>query len=178
MTDPAFPADLSTLDARRDSTHFEISDDGSTYRCVRVFGASPERVFRAFTDPVDLQVWFPAGAPDGSEMTVCESDPIESGRYHYAMVVPEHGPMSWHGTYTLVDRPERIGADEWFVMGEADPSGPPTTQTLTFEATADGLTRMTMNVEMPEPEDPDTFMEQSAAGLGTSLAAMDALVSV
>ncbi len=177
MSDPTFPVDLSTLDARRDSAHFEISDDGTTYRCVRMFGASPERVFRAFTDPADLRVWFAAGAPEGSEMTVCESDPIEGGRYHYVLVIPEHGPMSWHGTYTLIDRPERLGADEWFVMGEADPSGPATTQILTFEATAGGLTRMTMHVEMPEPEDPETFMEQSGLGLGTSLAAMDALVS-
>lgn len=177
MTEPTSAPDLSTLDARRGSTQIELSDDGSSYRCVRVFGSPPGRVFRAFTDPADLRVWFPAGAPPGSEMTVCESDPVEGGRYHYVMVIPEHGPMAWNGTYTRVDRPERLEADEWFVMGDAAPTGPPTAQTLTFEPTGEGFTLMTMQVNMPEPEDPETFMEQSAAGLTTSLAAMDELVS-
>ncbi len=177
MTDPTLSSDLSTLDARRGSTQIELSDDGSSYRCVRTFGAPPERVFRAFTDPADLCVWFPSGAPPGSEMTVCESDPTEGGRYHYAMVIPEHGPMAWHGAYTHIDRPDRIDADEWFVMGDTDPTGPATAQSLTFEPTGNGFTLMTMQVDMPEPEDPETFMEQSAAGLTSSLASMDELVS-
>ena len=177
MTSPTVPEDLSTLDARRGSTTIELSEDGSSYRCVRVFGASPERVFRAFTEPDDLRVWFPAGAPPGSEMTVCESDPVVGGRYHYVMVIPEYGAMSWHGNYTGVDRPDRIDAEEWFVMGETDPEGPPTTQTLTFTPMGDGLTLMTMQVNMPESVDPEEFMEQSAAGLDSSLAAMDELVS-
>jgi uncharacterized protein YndB with AHSA1/START domain len=177
MTDHALPDDLSTLDARRASVTIELSDDGSSYRCVRGFGAAPERVFRAFTEPDDLRVWFPAGAPPGSEMTICESDPVVGGRYYYVMVIPEYGTMSWHGRYTGVDRPERIDAEEWFVMGETDPEGPPTTQSLTFAPTGEGLTLMTMQVDMPERMDPETFMEQSAAGLDSSLAAMDELVS-
>ncbi len=36
---------------------------------------------------------------------------------------------------------------------------------------------MTMQVDLPEPEDPEAFMEQSAAGLTSSLSAMDELVS-
>lgn len=171
------PADLSTLDARRGSAAIELSEDGSSYRCVRVFGAPPDRVFRAFTDPNDLRVWFPAGAPPGSELTVCESDPVDGGRYFYAMTIPEYGSMAWHGVYTGVDRPAQIDADEWFVMGDGDPTGPPSTQTLTFELVRDGFTLMTMEVHMPEPEDPEAFMEQSAAGLTSSLAAMDELVS-
>lgn len=177
MTDPTLPADLSTLDGRRASMDIVLSDDGSSYRATRVFGAPPERVFRAFTDPADLRVWFPSGAPPGSELTVCESDPVAGGRYHYVLVLPEHGPMAWHGTYTLIDRPDRLDADEWFVMGEAAPTGPATTQVLTFEATGDGCTHLTMQVDLPEPEDPETFMEQSAAGLGTSLATLDEIVS-
>lgn len=169
--------DLSTLDGRRRSAKVELSDDGSSYRCVRVFGAVPERVFRAFTEPDDLRVWFPAGAPPGSEMTTCESEPVEGGRYHYVMVIPDYGEMAWHGNYTGVDRPARIDAEEWFVMGDIDPTGPASLQTLTFEPTDSGSTLMTMHVNMPESVDPDAFMEQSAAGLGASLNAMDELVS-
>ena len=111
-------------------------------------------------------------------MTVCESNPVEGGRYHYVMVLPEHGLIAWHGTYTNIDRPDGLGADEWFVMGDADPTGPPTAQTLTFEPTGSGFTLMTMQVNLPEPEDPETFIEQSAAGLTTSLATMDELVDL
>ncbi|MDW3218266.1 MAG: SRPBCC domain-containing protein [Acidimicrobiales bacterium] len=169
--------DASTLDGRRGSTRIELSDDGLSYQCVRTFGAPPSRVFRAFTDPADLRIWFPSGAPAGSDLTVCESDPVEGGRYHYEMVIPEYGRMAWHGVYTGVDRPSRLAADEWFVMGDGEPTGPPTAQTLTFEPIGDGFTVMTMQVNLPEPEDPDTFMEQSAAGLTNSLNTMDELVS-
>jgi len=177
VTDHRLPANMATLDARRNGATFEIADDGSSYECVRVFGAAPERVFRAFTDPADLVVWFPSGAPAGSEMTRCESDAIEGGRYHYEMVIPDFGPMAWHGTYTGVDRPNRIDANEWFVMGAGEPEGDPAAQTLTFEAVGDGFTLMTMHVDLAEPEDPETFMEQSAAGLSSSLATLDDLVS-
>ncbi|MDX1450588.1 MAG: SRPBCC domain-containing protein, partial [Acidimicrobiia bacterium] len=107
----------------------------------------------------------------------CESDPVKGGRFHYVMIIPEYGEMAWHGTYTGVARPDRIDADEWFVMGGGEPEGPPSVQTLTFEPVGEGHTRMTMDVRMPEAVDPDEFMEQSAAGLGASLAAMDELVS-
>lgn len=169
--------DLSTLDARRGSMTLALDDDNLAYRCTRVFGAPPSRVFRAFTDPEDLRVWFPAGAPPGSELTRCESDPVTGGRYLYEMVIPEFGEMAWHGRYTGIERPDRIDAEEWFVMGGGDPEGPPSTQMLTFEPFGDGMTQMTMSVRLPEPEDPEVFMEQSAQGLGSSLSALDELVT-
>ncbi|RZV45383.1 MAG: hypothetical protein EX269_10085 [Acidimicrobiales bacterium] len=177
MTDHSPAVELSTLDARRGSFNIELSDDALSYRAVRVFGAPPERVYRAFTHPDDLRVWFPGGAPPGSEMTVCESDPTEGGRYLYRMTVPDFGPMAWFGNYTAVDAPNQIDAEEWFVMGEGDPEGPPAVQTLTFEPTSDGQTLMTLDVRMPSPEDPDTFLDQAGAGLGSSLAVLDEMVS-
>lgn len=171
------PAELATLDARKGTTKIDLSEDGSSYRCVRVFGAPPDRIFQAFTDPDDLRVWFPSGAPPGSEMTVCESDPVQGGQYHYVLVIPEYGSMAWHGHYRSVDRPDRIDADEWFVMGGGDPSGDPSSQTLTFEQEGDRFTLMTMDVRMPDPEDPEAFMEESASGLATSFATIDELVS-
>ncbi len=176
MTDVA-PADLSTLDGRITSARFALSEDGSSYTAERVFGAPPARVYRAFTDPQDLRVWFPAGAPSGSEMTTCESNPIPGGTYLYEMTIPGFGEVAWHGNYTRVDPPNGIDAEEWFVMGGGGPDGPPTTQTLTFDALEGGMTKMTMAVRMPDPQDPDEFMEQSAAGLRTSLNAMDQLIS-
>lgn len=176
MTD-TMPGDPSTLDGRLGSARIELSEDGSSYTAERIFGAPPARVHRAFTDPQDLRVWFPAGAPAGSEMTTCESEPVVGGAYLYEMTIPGFGEVAWHGTYTRVDPPHGLDAEEWFVMGGGDPDGPPTTQTLTFDALEGGMTRMTMSVRMPDPQDPDEFMEESAAGLTTSLTALDRLVS-
>lgn len=171
------PTSFATLAARSDTMTLKLDDDAMAYTCERVFGAPPERMFRAFTDPADLRVWFPAGAPPGTELTVCESDPIEGGSYHYEMVMPEYGTMTWHGRYEAIDRPGRLDANEWFVMGGGPAEGPPSEQTLTFEPHGEGCTFLTMRVVMPAPEDPEEFMEQTAAGLGESLAAMDELVS-
>ncbi len=169
--------DTSDLDARRDGATFAIDDNGLRYVCTRTFGAAPDRVFRAFTDPADLAVWFPSGAPEGSELTRCDSDPVTGGKYHYEMVVPGHGEMAWHGTYTSVETPGRVDAEEWFVMGSDAPSGPPAVQSLTFEPAGERATLMTMTVAPPQPEDPATFMEQSAAGLAAALATLDVPVS-
>ena len=97
-------------------------------------------------------------------MTRCESEPVEGGRYHYVLVIPEHGPMAWHGKYTAVDRPARLDADEC-IMGNAEPDGPPTTQWLTFEATGDGFTLMTMHVDMPRARGSQSLMEESATSV-------------
>lgn len=170
-------AAMPTVAARLGTAAFDIADDGSSYRVVRLFGAPQERLFRAVTDPADLRRWFVAGAPDGSLLTECRSDPVEGGEYHFVMEMPEHGEFTWQGRYTLVDRPGRLEADEWFLMGEQEVSGEPSRQTLTFEATGDGGTVMTMEVVLPASEDPETLREQTAGGLGSSLDAIDAIVS-
>ncbi len=170
-------ADYATLDARVGTAAFDLAEDGSSYTVTRLFGAPPTRVHRAFTHADDISTWFAAGAPGGSELSTCESDPREGGAYHYVMSIPEIGEISWHGTYTAMRAPEHIAADEWFIMGEGSPEGAPTTQTLDFVAVDGGGTMMTMIVNLTEPEDPQVFMEQSAAGLGSSLSALDALVS-
>ncbi len=124
MTDIA-SVDLATLDGRIASARISLSEDGSSYTVERVFGAPPARVYRAFTDPQDPRVWFPAGAPEGSEMTTCESDPIAGGTYLYEMTIPGFGEVAWHGNYTRVDPPNGLAAEEWFVMGGVAPTARP-----------------------------------------------------
>ena len=83
----------------------------------------------------------------------------------------------WHGTYTRVGSSGRLDANEWFVTEDVGPTGPPASQALTFEPIDTGFTLMTMEVRLPGPEDPDTFMEHSAAGLSSSLSTLDEIVS-
>jgi hypothetical protein len=111
-------------------------------------------------------------------MTVCESEPVVGGRYHYVLDMPEYGLAAGHGTQTAIDKPSQLDADEWFVMGETKPEGAPTTQTLTFEPVDGGGTFMTMTVRLPEAvEDAEAFMAESAAGLTTSFDDIDELTA-
>ena len=176
MTTPTL-ATHPSIDSRIGTATIDLAEDGGSYRAVRLFGAPPERVFRAFTDPADLRQWFPVAAPEGSEMTTCESDPRQGGKYHFVLDMPEFGRASWHGTYTTIDHPTGLQSDEWFVMGDEGPDGDPSKQTLSFESVEGGGTLMTMDVVMPAPEDPEAFMEQSASGLTTSFDVMDQLIS-
>jgi uncharacterized protein YndB with AHSA1/START domain len=117
-------------------------------------------------------------------MTVCESEPVVGDRYHDVLDMPEYGVAAWHGTYTAIDKPSQLDADEWLVMGKTKPECPPTTQTLTFEPFDGGGTFMTMTVRPPETgedaeavEDAEAFMAESAAGLTTSFDYIDELTT-
>ena len=157
-------------------TRTEVADDGSSYRVERTFDAAPARVFDAFVEPADLRVWFPAAAPPGSELTECRSDSTAGGAYRYVMEIPEHGRMSWHGRLTDVERPERLAADEWFVVGDDEPTGEPSRQVLTFDALDGGRTRLVMDVRLSEPSDPAELRERDLPGLAASLDALARLV--
>ena len=159
------------------TTRSDVADDGSGYRVERIFDAEPSRVFDAFVEPDDLRVWFPSAAPEGSQMTTCRSDGRDGGDYLYVLEIPGHGAMTWHGRYTAVDRPSRLAADEWFVVGDDEPTGEPTRQVLTFDPVDGGRTRMTMDVRLAQPRDPAELREQDIVGLTGSLEAMNRLVT-
>ena len=156
------------------TTH--VADDGGSYRVERSFDAPAERVFDAFVEPDDLRVWFPAAAPPGSQMLECTSDPTPGAGYHYVLDIPEHGRMTWTGTYTAVERPSLVEAEEQFSVGDAPPPEEPARQRLTFVDLDQGRSRVVMEVWLAEPQDPTTLREQDLAGLAASLDAMAGLI--
>jgi uncharacterized protein YndB with AHSA1/START domain len=129
----------------------------------RVFNASRDLVFEAYTKPELVMQWL--GVHNGWKMTVCEIDLRVGGKYRYAWQGP--GPqgmkMSMGGTYREVVTPERIVAtelfdDPWYPGGAVG--------TVTF-VEQEGKTTLSMSVQYASKEARDavlkTPMEQGVA---------------
>jgi uncharacterized protein YndB with AHSA1/START domain len=61
-----------------------------TLAFTRTLAASPAAVWRCWTEPDLMKLWF---APKPVEVTVAEIDPVPGGRFKITMVVPDHGTM-------------------------------------------------------------------------------------
>lgn len=71
----------------------------------RRFAASPERIFKAWTDPQALLRWF---APPGARILDAECDLRVDGAYRISMQVGEGAPFDHHGRYLEIDPPRRL----------------------------------------------------------------------
>ena len=67
--------------------------------------ATPERVFRAWTDPQELQRWWGPGAFTTPH---AEVDLRPGGRYELVMQLPGAEPMRLAGTFREVEPPSRL----------------------------------------------------------------------
>jgi uncharacterized protein YndB with AHSA1/START domain len=74
----------------------------------RVFNASRERVFSAWTDPVLLAQWW---GPKGFTNTFHEFDPRPGGRWRFTMHGPEKGNYENEAVFLEVDEPGLIAWD-------------------------------------------------------------------
>ena len=123
------------------------TETDTTLRLTRVIPATPEEVFRAWTDADEMKEWY---CPEGGTVAEAESDPTVGGRYKVAMKMPD-GVHVAYGVYREIDPPRRIaftwqweGGDgpkegETLVTIELRPKGEATELVLTHEgfATAD-----------------------------------------
>lgn len=98
--------------------------------------ASPERVYRAWTDRADLTRWW--GVPGEYETTTAEVDVQEGGRYRFAGTSAQLGTFEVTGEYRVVDPPHRL-AYTWNPSWDEDAHG--SVVELRFEA-KDGGTRL------------------------------------
>jgi glutathione S-transferase len=71
----------------------------------RVFPASPERVFRAWTDPAVLAAWW---GPEGYTTPEFAFDLRAGGAWRTVMQSPEGNPHPVSGVYREVDPPRRL----------------------------------------------------------------------
>lgn len=73
-------------------------------RISRVIKADPETVFRAWTEPEQLQNW---SAPEGATVKAAQVDLKIGGRYRISMRTSE-GNYNATGVYREIDRPNRL----------------------------------------------------------------------
>lgn len=146
------------------SDSFEVTlPSDREIRMTRVFEATPEMVFDAFTNPEIVKRWLLG--PDGWSMPVCEIDLREGGAFHYVWRNDEDGTeFGIRGNYKEIDAPGRMVHTE-IMEGIPGAEGESiVTNVITEE---EGGTRMTMSVLYPSREARDGA---KASGMETGVA--------
>ena len=131
------------------------ADTATGILITRVFGASPDKVWRFWTSESGLEAWW---GPIGFESRVSTLDVRTGGGFDIVMratapeqvtYLTEHGiPLESHarGTYTEVDPPRRLAwrSSVDFVPGVAPYE---VTASIDLRALADGSTEMTFRTD-------------------------------
>ncbi len=111
----------------------------------RLIKAPVDRVFAAWTDPSLIVQWWGAG---GVRCTEAEMDLRVGGSYRIANQTPDGSTMWITGTFSRVERPERL-TYTWAM----EPVGPETTYSLVdvgFESTDEGTMVRIQHTRVPD----------------------------
>ena len=140
---------------------------------TRRIPASPEAVFRAWTDASQLAAWC---GPKGSTNSACTVDARVGGMLRIEVCSPEGEVCPMMGRFVEVDRPHRLV----FVTAALDDAGEPVFEvrnTGTFMA-VDGGTEISLVAEMKStaPEAPQ-HLSGLSQGWSQSLDRLTALVA-
>ena len=138
-------------------TRFTVADDKKTLIVEREFPASKSRVWRAYTDPELLCLWW---GPKGWETEIRHMDFSVGGYWHYCMRCVDtsqgdfYGMESWgKGTYTAIAPEDEFSCDDEFCdeNGDATPGMPVAHMTIALAASGDG-TKLTSTTCYDTPE--------------------------
>lgn len=136
---------------------------------TRQFGAAPDRVYAAHTDPTLIRQWMTG--PEEWRMTECESDAVPGGRMRYTWTDEGGRSFTMTGTYVELEPPHRMVHTEAWDDGEM----PETVVTTTFEP-RDGGTWMTLLIVYPSAEArEDALATGMTDGMEMSYARIDGL---
>jgi len=140
-----------------------------TIHVERVFNASRERVWRAYTDPKLLAQWWGRG-----NKLVIERYELERGGHWRFVEHSDHGIHGFEGRYREVTPMDRISMTfEWDGM-----PGYPAVTTAVFEDLGDGRTRVVSTMQFYTPEERDGMLKSGMeSGMHESYAALDALLA-
>jgi uncharacterized protein YndB with AHSA1/START domain len=135
----------------------------------RTVHASRDRVWRAFTDPVQVAQWWGRG----NRLVVEKLELRRGGEWRFV----EHSPRGVHafgGRFREVAAPERfVRSFEWDGM-----PAHVAIESVTFEDLGDNRTRIVTVMQMHTPEERDGFlMSGMQAGMDAAYAALDALLA-
>jgi uncharacterized protein YndB with AHSA1/START domain len=141
------------------------------------FDTSPERVWRLWADPRQLERWW---GPPTYPATVTRHDLAQGGRVEYYMTGPEGDRSRGYWDVVEVDPPRSLVFQDGFAGDDGTPSAdqPLTTARVTIEEVGTGRTRMSIESRFPSPE----AMEQILAmgmeeGLKQALGQIDAILA-
>jgi len=135
---------------------------------TRTIAAPPERVYAAWTRPMDFAAWFGDGVRVPVETVVM--DVRVGGHWTAVMHVPDGSTINWHGRYTEVDPPHRLA----FTMDD-DPAQNSTEPIIVTFAPAAAGTEM----RLTQPRDglTDAELGRTLLGYNAFFDAMEILVA-
>ena len=131
-----------------DGTNFVVNKEQLVVETSRVFKATPERLWKAHTDPEQIPKWW----GPGDLSTVIEKNEVQvDGAWRYVQTAPDGSVHSFHGNYKEVDEPHKlVRTFEYEPM-----AGHILIETVTFEALDDDTTKMTAQARYDNLEDLD-----------------------
>src|SRR5690606_11078184 len=143
----------------------------------RIFDASPEQIFRAWTDPALLTQWF---APSPVTLTVREFEPRAGGSFNTVMRMPDGQEFAINSMFLEVIPNRRLVTTDAFIPGWRPAGKPFMVATVDLEDLGDGKTRYTARAMHWNAEDRETHekmgfyegWDQSADQLAALLARM------
>ena len=141
--------------------------DERTLVIERVFKASPDRVFKAWTDPAILVKWW---GPEGFSTPNHKLDVREGGAWRTVMVSPKGEPHTVSGVYREISPPKRL-VRTWGWEQPDGSRGHETVVELTFEAAPAG-TRLKLVQRLFESAEQ---RDSHNMGWGSSFNALDKL---
>lgn len=111
---------------------------------TREFAAPKNLVYRAVTEPELVKRWWNAKR---GEVTTCEIDLREGGKWRYVMSTPEGYEVAFHGEYREIVPNERVVTTEAF-EGAPDPDLNATVNTMIL-AEEGGVTTLVVTIDCP-----------------------------
>lgn len=129
--------------AKLKETQMTDTIDETPVLCItRTFDAKPERVYKAFTNPGDLEKWF---GPEGVNCIVHAIDPRPGGEYSFTMRDDKGGEHPLSGVFEEVIENEKLVYTWTWGFGTLE--GVETQVTIEFKAQGDG-TELTLTHEL------------------------------
>lgn len=127
-------------------SQFTIDKDNLEVRTTRIFKATPERLYEAYTDPEQIVQWW---GPVGSKTTVDKMDIRVGGAWRFIHTEPSGKEHAFNGVYKILDQPHRI-SDTF----EYEPMpGHILVETTIFESLPDGTTQLTTTAKYDNLQD-------------------------
>jgi uncharacterized protein YndB with AHSA1/START domain len=141
------------------TSRLTLKTEGDRHVVVtRRFSASPERVYRAHTEPALIQKWLLG--PDGWTMPVCISEVRPGGKIRFEWTDGKGNGFHLTGEYVSLEPFGRIAHVER--MHLPDPTPDNHVETM-FEADANG-TLMTMRMTLPDAKTREAMLATGMEG--------------
>jgi uncharacterized protein YndB with AHSA1/START domain len=157
----------------------EITKDlaNATLVVRSVFAATPERVWRLWADPRQLERWW---GPEPYPATVLDHDLRPGGHVRYVMTGPEGDRHAGYWRVVAVEAPHRLAFEDGFADDTGAPNDdlPVSRSEVAIEAVDDTRTSMTIT----SVYDTTAALEQVLAmgveqGIATAVGQIDALLA-